>query len=128
MRPSFYVMPFQKAGDSMNSKQRLLAARKRAFASSVTKTKLGSLLARMFCILAVGVGRSLNPAAAAEDHTRLAEASRPIRWSQIGATAGAGYQGDGLAVIPTAAGARLCCAFQRLEGDATHEGLWLSST
>ena len=53
---------------------------------------------------------------------------RAIPWSQIGAKAGADYQGDGLAVIPTAEGARLRCVFQRLEGEATREGLWLTST
>src|SRR4029079_18399760 len=51
-----------------------------------------------------------------------------IPWSQLGAKAGADYQGDALAVIPTAGGARLRCAFQRLEGEATREGLWLTST
>ncbi|MEY2410612.1 MAG: trimeric autotransporter adhesin, partial [Verrucomicrobiota bacterium] len=51
-----------------------------------------------------------------------------IPWSQLGAKAGADYQGDALAVIPTAEGARLRCAFQRLEGEATREGLWLTST
>src|SRR5438094_7532183 len=56
------------------------------------------------------------------------KSSAPIPWSQLGAKAGADYQGDGLAVIPTPAGARLRCVFQRLEGEATREGLWLSST
>jgi hypothetical protein len=47
---------------------------------------------------------------------------------QIGTKAGADYHGDGLAVSPTAQGARLRCVFQRLEGEATREGLWLTST
>src|SRR5437762_604893 len=51
-----------------------------------------------------------------------------IPLSQIGAKAGAHYKGDGLVVIPTADGARLRCVFQRLEGEATSEGLWLTST
>jgi len=51
-----------------------------------------------------------------------------IPWSQIGAKAGADYQGDGLAMTPTESGARLCCVFQRLDGEATPEGLWLTST
>ena len=51
-----------------------------------------------------------------------------IPWNQIGAKAGANYQGDGLAVSPTAQGARLHCIFQRLDGEATPEGLWLTST
>jgi hypothetical protein len=49
--------------------------------------------------------------------------SPAIPWSQIGAKAGSNYQGDGLAVRPTAQGARLRCVFQRLEGEATREGL-----
>jgi hypothetical protein len=51
-----------------------------------------------------------------------------VPWSQIGAKAGADYHGDGLAVLRTPEGARLRCVFQRLEGEATCEGLWLSST
>ena len=58
--------------------------------------------------------------------TAPAKASQAIPWSQLGAKAGADYQGDGLAVSPTAEGARLRCVFQRLEGEATHEGLWLT--
>src|ERR1039457_370004 len=51
-----------------------------------------------------------------------------IPWNEIGAKAGANYQGDGLAVTPTESGARLHCVFQRLDGEATPEGLWLTST
>src|SRR5437867_1979941 len=58
--------------------------------------------------------------------TGLSQPSQPT--SQIAAKAGADYKGDGLAVIPTAEGARLRCVFQRLEGEATREGLWLTST
>src|SRR5207247_1367658 len=65
-------------------------------------------------------------AAAAADSADTAETSIP--WSLLGAKAGADYQGDGLAVIPTADGARLRCVFQPLEGEATREGLWLRST
>src|SRR5437867_4820776 len=57
-----------------------------------------------------------------------AKTADSIPWSQIGAKAGADYQGDGLAVMPTAHGARLRCVFQKLEGEATREGLWLTST
>ena len=54
--------------------------------------------------------------------------SQAIPWDQIGAKAGAEYHGDGLSVAATAGGARLHCAFQRLDGEATVEGLWLVST
>ncbi len=55
------------------------------------------------------------------------ETGKSIPWSQIGAKAGADYKGDGLSVTPIKDGARLRCAFQRLEGEATPEGLWLTS-
>ena len=60
----------------------------------------------------------------------MAAANTPsaIPWNEIGAKAGADYKGDGLAVTPTESGARLHCVFQRLDGEATPEGLWLTST
>jgi len=54
--------------------------------------------------------------------------SLTIPWSEIGAKAGTDYQGDGLSVTATKPGAQLHCVFQRLEGEATSEGLWLTST
>jgi hypothetical protein len=51
-----------------------------------------------------------------------------IPFSDIGARATANYQGDALGVTATADGARLRCGFQKLEGQATPEGLWLEST
>ena len=51
-----------------------------------------------------------------------------IPWNQIGAKAGADYKGDGLTVTPTPTGAQLHCVFQRLDAEATPEGLWLTST
>lgn len=57
-----------------------------------------------------------------------AKASEAVPWSQTGAKAEAHYQGDGLSVSPKENGAFLRCIFQRLEGEATHEGLWLTST
>src|SRR5438477_414724 len=46
-----------------------------------------------------------------------------IPWSELGSRAGADYKGDGLAVTPNGEGARLHCAFQHLDGEATREGL-----
>jgi hypothetical protein len=51
-----------------------------------------------------------------------------IPWNEIGANAGVDYKGGGLAMTPTESGARLSCVFQRLEGKATPEGLWLTFT
>jgi hypothetical protein len=67
---------------------------------------------------------SAKAAAAAAPDASL----KAIPWDQIGAKAGGGYPGEGLRVTPTAEGARLNCVFQRLEGEATGEGLWLTST
>jgi hypothetical protein len=66
--------------------------------------------------------------AAGQDSVHAAPAGNSIPWSQIGAKAGADYKGDGLAVVPSPAGAQLRCVFQRLEGEVTREGLWLTST
>src|SRR6185369_11075356 len=52
----------------------------------------------------------------------------PIPFAELGARAGAQYQGDGLSVLPKCEGARLRCDFHRLEGEAMAEGLWLIST
>src|SRR5438105_4977575 len=92
------------------------------------KSKFRRLQAALLCALALAAGSSLSVGAAAEDSAKRGETSRGIQWSQIGAKAGGDYQGDGLGVSPTAGGARLRCVFQRLEGEATREGLWLTST
>jgi hypothetical protein len=70
------------------------------------------------------------PAMSVTQAAGLAATNTPaaIPWNEIGAKAGADYKGDGLAVTPTGSGARLHCIFQRLDGEATAEGLWLTST
>src|SRR5437667_4530755 len=97
--------------------------------NSIYETQLQLFQGRLFCAVALGIGSSFSLIAAPEasGDTAPAKTSQAIPWSQIGAKAGADYQGDRLAVIPTAEGARLRCVFQRLEGEATREGLWLTS-
>ncbi len=51
-----------------------------------------------------------------------------IPLEQVGAVASAQYTGDGLAVSATSQGAHLRCVFQKMEGEATREGLWVTST
>ncbi len=68
---------------------------------------------------------TLTLAAPAESASRI---SPPIPVTGLGATAGAQYHDDGLSVTATPAGARLRCVFQKLEGQVTREGLWLTST
>ena len=58
----------------------------------------------------------------------LSQQAKAIPWGQLAVKAEANYTGDGLAISATQGGARLNCAFQRLEGRATTEGLWLTST
>jgi hypothetical protein len=89
-----------------------LAARPRAGYFSVLILLAGLLAMRV--TLAADLAATNTPSA--------------IPWNEIGAKAGADYKGDGLAVTPTASGARLHCIFQRLDGEATAEGLWLTST
>jgi hypothetical protein len=61
-------------------------------------------------------------------HWTNSPATPPIPWNEIGAKAGADYSGDGLRIWAEGEGARLRCVFQRMEGEATPEGLWLTST
>ena len=68
------------------------------------------------------------PVGAATPTSSLRDPTKTIPWAEVGATAGAQYSGDGLSVTATRAGALLRCVFQRMEGEATREGLWLSST
>lgn len=51
-----------------------------------------------------------------------------IPWNEIGAKAGAQYRGKALSVTAEGEGARLNCGFQKMEGRATREGLWLTSS
>src|SRR5262245_58364507 len=86
------------------------------------KSILKPFQARPCYVAMLGIGWALAmPANAAQP------AKTCIPWLEIGAEAGAKYHGDGLTVTPTLQGARLRCAFQRLEGEATPHGLWLSS-
>ena len=56
-----------------------------------------------------------------------AKRSAPIPPDQREEMAGKRCPGDGLSVTATPEGARLHCLFQRLAGEATPEGLWLTS-
>lgn len=50
-----------------------------------------------------------------------------IPWSEIGAKADAQYSGDGLSIVTAGGKTVLKSMLQRLEGEATEEGLWVSS-
>jgi hypothetical protein len=94
------------------------------------KVTLKLLRVLMICTVAPGIAAPVCLAAATEDtpDAPAATTAAAIPWAGLGAKAGADYKGDGLDVIPTTGGARLRCIFQRLEGEATREGLWLTST
>ena len=69
------------------------------------------------------------PIALALAITCLARANNaPIPFSEIGGKATVDYQGEALGITATPDGARLRCGFQKLEGRATAQGLWLESS
>ena len=77
------------------------------------------------------LGLPSRAGAAGISHALAAQGSTlpRIDWADLGAKATAQYSGGGLSVNQSPSGAvQLRCAFQRLEGEATGEGLWLSST
>src|ERR1041385_3301070 len=84
---------------------------------------LHGLLALMVLSLRSGAAAPANPAGADPSQN-----TQPIAWNELGAKATAQYSGDGLAVNTTTNGAQLRCVFQKLEGEVTPQGLWLSST
>ena len=99
-----------------------MCAPARRFFNETMKTTMKTKLHSLFIGLALMAG--------VHEAAGLAATNTPaaIPWNQIGAKAGANYQGDGLAVNRTTQGAHLRCVFQRLDGEATPEGLWLTST
>src|SRR6266852_237580 len=84
-----------------------------------SRNQITLVLATIFTLAAFGPQTQAGASAAK---------SEPIPMDQIGAVAGKQYSGDGLAVAATPNGAGLRCVFQRLEGEATREGLWVVST
>src|SRR5947207_14409232 len=80
------------------------------------------------CLLSPVASIAQSPVAPAASVAVAGRTNALIPWSELGSRAGADYKGEGLAIGPTAQGARLRCVFQRLEGEATREGLWLTST
>src|SRR5467141_4030674 len=92
-----------------------------------------SSLIRLFAVMALGVVGQSPPFSRAYATPPVAtgqrpKSSEPIPWSEIGPKAGAQYQGDGLSIVASERGAVLRCVFQKLEAQATAEGLWLTST
>ena len=79
-------------------------------------------------LVAAARWNSLAPAATLAPQPGESALPTAIPWTQVGAAAGTQYSGDGLTVTRTREGARLRCAFQRLAGEATREGLSLNST
>ena len=65
---------------------------------------------------------------AAQAQSQAPASAKAIPFAQLGAEAQKQYSGDGIGITPTQYGAILKAAFQRLEGRATAEGLWLTST
>ena len=86
--------------------------------------------ALIFCAASMGMGSGLSFAATTDHPVESTSAKTPgaIPWAQVGARVGADYKGDGLSVVAAQDGVHLRCVFQRLEGEATSEGLWLTSS
>lgn len=84
------------------------------------------LAARLLCHICVCL--TVLPARAAAETGMPGQLQKAISFAQIGVEVEKQYHGDGIAVIPTRQGARLKAAFQKLEADATAEGLWVVST
>ncbi len=86
---------------------------------------------RTIGIMLVAAGTSIGNAAMAFAQGTappLATNSAPISFDQIGSAVARKYDGDGISVSATPGGARLQSAFQKLSGEATRDGLWLTST
>jgi hypothetical protein len=60
--------------------------------------------------------------------SNAAQTSQSIPWNALGTKATTQYSGDGLRITAMPNAARLRCVFQKLEAEATAEGLWLIST
>lgn len=82
-----------------------------------------NFLPRFFSLLPFLLA-TLTPAARAEDKQGM----KSIPMHQLGVEAQKQYAGDGISITPTEQGACLRSNFQKLEGEVTSEGLWLSST
>jgi hypothetical protein len=108
----------------MNQRPYQFLKSKAQSAKSRTALKESNLALASLALAAFALASTAE--AAPETATRKTPATMP--WSQLRAKAAADYRGDGLAVVSTAEGVRLHCAFQRLEGEVTCEGLWLTST
>ncbi|CAN5883833.1 hypothetical protein BH11VER1_BH11VER1_05640 [soil metagenome] len=80
------------------------------------------LIALTTCLSAV------EPALQPQQDSPTGDSGKTIPFDQLGMEAQKQYSGDGIAITPTASGAQLRTVFQKLEGQATTEGLWLTST
>src|SRR6266581_4196569 len=56
------------------------------------------------------------------------QTGNPIHMAELSSKIAVQNPGDNLSVVPSPEGAHLHCIFQKLEGEATTEGLWLTST
>ena len=91
--------------------------------STAIYAKEGGQTAAARAVLTLCLGLNFLPAMAEED-----PAPTPIPFSEIGAKATAGYQGDAIGIEAKPEGARLHTGFQKLSASVTREGLWLNST
>lgn len=85
------------------------------------------LVSVRWCVLLGGFLLLGGPALGSEPPGNAIPASNAIPWSEMGAKVTSQYSDEGLSIRAIAGGALLQCVFQKLEGHATAEGLWLRS-
>ncbi len=91
--------------------------------------KRSRLLAFPIFVFSLAFGAASVPLPAQAAAPAPAENQPPtIPFDQLGSEAQKQYSGDGIGIAPTAEGARLRAAFQKLQAEATPEGLWIEST
>jgi hypothetical protein len=97
-----------------------------------TNTLKTTLALTLFAVVSVITGRLSAFGSSVPGSVRAANAvaqrTTSIPFDQIDSVAAELYSGDGLSIIAASDGARLRCVLQRLDGEATRDGLWLTST
>src|SRR5437870_13333660 len=83
--------------------------------------------AQVLCAtVTIAITSFVNPAAAVADSS--AHALDAIPGSKINPNTRTACNRAGLSITSTSAGTYLRCSFHRLEGEATSQGLWITST
>jgi hypothetical protein len=107
---------------------RLVGNRRDALSLRGSKIRRCALTTGLVRLLLVGGVHAALAVAQEKELAGPVRQSEPIPFDQVGAAAEKQYSGDGLSVVAAADGARLRSVFQKIEAEATREGLWITST